>query len=198
MKEKDSDSNTYKEAAQRMEADAYALGFEISVLVEDIYDEGFWRFIIENVNPNLKGKIDFPNPNRKGTRGKSILKNFKDFVKAKFIICIDSDCEYLYDNSTWYIDDYIYHTVVYSRENFQCNHFSLNEICKDLTTKVYNFKSLLENISIKVSPLFYVWFYFKQIHCKQFAHIIKNEVFERILSFQDSKFEDIGDENILF
>jgi hypothetical protein len=167
-------------------------------LVEDVYDEEFWRLIIENVKPNLRNKIYFPYPSKKGTRGKDTLKKFREFVNKKFIICIDSDCEYLYDNNVWYIADYIYHTVVYSKENFQCNHFSLNEICKSLTTENYDFSSLLENISRRVSPLFYVWFYFKEINYNNVEHLINNEAFARILNFQDSQFDNIGDENILF
>jgi len=188
----------YKEAAERMEADAFGLGRYLSVLVEDIYDERLWECIIENVRPNLKDKIDFPNPVPKGTRGKNILTKFKNFVNKKFIICIDSDCEYLYDSNVWYLADYIYNTIVYSKENFQCNHLSLNEICKDITRNTYDFKSLFKNISLKVSPLFYVWFYFKENKCNQFDDLIKNETFEKIFSFKGTQFDNIGDENILY
>ena len=188
----------YEDIANRMKEDAFHANCNISVLVEDIYDEEFWRIIIESVKPSLRNKIYFPSyMNKQGTRGKSILKNFHGFVEEKFIICIDSDCEYLYDN-VWYIADYIYHTVVYSKENFQCNHFSLSEICKSLTTKNYDFRSLLENISRRVSPLFYVWFYFKEINYNNVEHLINNEAFARVLNFPDSQFDNIGDENILF
>jgi hypothetical protein len=188
----------YKELAERMEADAFHRGCDLSVLVEDIYDQRFWECLIENVKPDLKDKIDFPNPTPKGTRGKNILKQYKNFVKENFLICIDSDCEYLYDNNAWYLADYIYHTVVYSKENFQCNHLSLNEICKDLTTKSYDFVSLLENISVKVSPLFYVWLCFKENNWNQFNDLLNNETFDKILSFEGTQFDNIGDENILY
>jgi len=188
----------YKEVAERMEEDALHKGCCLSVLVEDIYDERFWQCIIEHVKPELKDKIDFPNPIPKGTRGNSILKNFKTFVKKNFIICIDSDCEYLYDDNVWYLFEYIYNTIVYSKENFQCNYLSLNEICRDLTLKSYDFKSLFENISLKVSPLFYVWLYFKENKCNQFDDLIKNETFEKIFSFEGTQFDNIGDENILY
>ncbi|MDM8549103.1 DUF4435 domain-containing protein [Desulfobacterales bacterium HSG2] len=187
----------YKEVAERMVEDAFHRECCLSVLVEDIYDERFWEIIIENVKPDLKDKIDFPNPTPKGTRGKDILKKFKSFVKKNFIICIDSDCEYLYDDKIWYIADYIYHTIVYSKENFQCNHLSLNEICKDLTAKSYDFEGLFENISRKVSPLFYIWLLFKTNNLHQFNDLINNETFEEILSFEGIQFDNIGDENIL-
>jgi hypothetical protein len=104
----------------------------------------------------------------------------------------------LYDNNVWYIADYIYHTVVYSKENFQCNHLSLNEICKDLTTKSYDFVSLLENISVNVSPVFYVWLCFKENNWNQFNELLNNETFDKILSFEGTQFDNIGDENILY
>jgi len=187
----------YKELAERMEEDAFHRGCYLSVLVEDIYDERFWECIIENVRPDLKNKIDFPNPTPKGTRGKDILKKFKSFVKENLIICIDSDCEYLYDDNVWYVADYIYHTVVYSKENFQCDHLSLNEICKDLTLKSYDFKRLFANISQKVSPLFYIWIFFRTNNLHQFDGFINNKTFEEILSFEGIQFGNIGDENIL-
>lgn len=189
----------YEDIANRMKEDAFHANCNISVLVEDIYDEDFWRFIIENTKPNLRNKIYFPSyMNKQGTRGKPILKNFKNFVDEKFIICIDSDCEYLYDQDVWYIADFIYHTVVYSKENFQCHHFSLSEICKSLTTKNYNFKSFLEKISRIVSPLFYVWLYFKEIKYNDFDYLINNEAFATVLNFEDSQFNSIRDDNILF
>ena len=69
--------NLYEVAAKRMEEEARQKRCDISVLVEDFYDEEFWRCIIENVKPNLRNKIFFPYPSRKGTRGNSILKNYK-------------------------------------------------------------------------------------------------------------------------
>lgn len=195
MKEQD-----YEMLAKRMVEDAWMRGCDISVLVEDIYDQRLWECIIENVKPELRDKIDFPNPVPKGTRGKDVLKKFKDFVSEKLIICVDSDCEYLYDDQVWYIAKYIYHTVVYSKENFQCHHLSLNEICKDLTTKRYdNFQTLLENISRKVAPLFYIWFYLRENQIQSFDETaINNEIFKRILRFQGTEFYQIGDESILY
>ena len=180
-----------------MEGDAFHKGCHLSVLVEDICDERFWECIIENVRPNLKDKIDFPNPTPKGTRGTGILKKFKHFVREKFIICIDSDCGYLYDDNIWYLTDYIYNTIVYSRENFQCDHLPLNEICKDLTGKSYDFRSLLEIISQKLSPLFYIWLHFKEIKYDKSDDFINNETFKKILNFEGTQFDNIGDESIL-
>lgn len=188
----------YKEVVQAMEADSFHKGCELSVLVEDFNDERFWQFIIEHVKPELKDKIDFIPPCSKGTRGKDILKMYKDFIKNNFVICVDSDCEYLYDPDIWYTNDYVYHTVVYSKENFQCCYLSLNEICKDLTTTSYDFAGLFENISRKISPLFYVWLIIKENNWHQLSRFINNETFNDVLDFTDSRFDGIGDETILY
>jgi hypothetical protein len=188
----------YKELAETIEADAFQSGYVISVLVEDIYDQRFWECLIENVKPSLKDKINFPHPTPTGTRGKNILENYKNFVNKKLIICIDSDCEYLHNNKVWYVSEYIYNTVAYSKENFQCNHFSLSKICKSLTTKNYDFENLLKNISQIISPLFYVWLYFKENKRKKSDYPINSKDFEKVLGFQDSLFQNIGDEDILF
>lgn len=189
----------YKEISERIVADAFHKGCNLSVLCEDIYDNDFWRCIIEDAKPSLKDKLDFPNPNPKGTRGKDILKKLKNYVNKKMIICVDSDCEYLYDNNVWYIDTYIYHTIVHSRENFQCNHLSLNEICKQIADKSYNFRTLFEHISEIISILFYIWIHLKETgDYSRFDGIINNEQFRKILNFQDIQYNSLEDEINLY
>jgi ASC-1-like (ASCH) protein len=116
------------------------------------------------------------------------------------IICVDSDCEYLYDNNVWYIDTtYIYHTIVHSRENFQCNHLSLNEICKQIADKSYDFRTLFENISKSISIIFYIWVHLKEIRqYSSFNQIINNEQFRKILDFEGIQYNSLEDEINLY
>ena len=184
----------YKEISERIVADAFIRGCNLSVLCEDISDNSFWRCIIEHAEPSLKDKLDFPNPHQKGTRGKDVLKKFKNYVNEKMIICVDSDCEYLYENNVWYIDTYIYHTILHSRENFQCNPFSLNEICKQIADKSYDFKTLFERISQKISTLFYIWIHLKETgNYSGFDGIVNNEQFRNILNFHNIQFDSLED-----
>ena len=188
------DKTYYKDIADRMKADAFHRGCNLSVLCEDIYDNAFWRCIIEDAEPSLKDKLDFPNPEPKGTRGKDVLKKLKNYVDKKMIICVDSDCEYLYENNVWYIDTYIYHTIVHSRENFQCNHLSLNEICKDIADKSYDFRTLFEDISERISIIFYIWIHLKETRkYSSVNNIINNEQFREILRFQDIQYNSLED-----
>lgn len=185
----------YKEISERIVADAFhSKGCNLSVLCEDIYDNGFWRCIIEHAEPSFKDKLDFPNLHPQGTRGKDVLKKFKNYVNKKMIICVDSDCEYLYDNKVWYIDTYIYHTIVHSKENFQCNPFSLNEICKQISDKSYDFKTLFEHISKEISTLFYIWIYLKETgNYSSFDGIVNNEQFRNILELHNIQFNSLED-----
>ena len=190
----------YKEISERIVADAFhSKGCNLSVLCEDISDNGFWRCIIEHAEPSLKDKLYFPNPHPKGIRGKDVLKKLKNYVNKKMIICVDSDCEYLYENNVWYIDKYIYHTIVHSRENFQCHHLSLNEICKDIADKSYDFRTLFEDISERISIIFYIWVHLKETgNYSRFDGIINNEEFRKILDFQSIEYNSLEDEINLY
>jgi len=182
----------YKIIAERMEADAFQRDCLISVLVEDYADERFWELIIESIFPALKDKIDFPNPCPTGTRGTSTLKKYTDFVNSNLIICLDSDCEYLFDSDVWYNRAFIFNTITYSKESFQFHPISLNEICKDLGIGTYNFQELFNNISKVVAEVFYFWLYFKEIQDK---NKVNNSTFQTILNLDGVDFEQIGNEH---
>ncbi len=183
----------YKQLAERMEADAFHRGCDMSVLVEDYPDERFWECLIESVKPELKGKIDFPvSLDPKGTRGTSVSEKYKEFVKSNFIICVDSDIEYLYDENAWYRNNFIFDTIVYSKENFQCHHVTLNEICKDLTSKTYDFQSLFQGISKSIVDVFYFWLFFKK---EGRVGYLNNKILGEILDFKGIDFDQIGDED---
>jgi len=46
--------------------------------------------------------------------------------------------------------------------------------------------------------LFYVWLYFKEIKYNDFDYLINNQAFATVLNFEDSQFNSIRDDNILF
>lgn len=188
---------TFKETADKMVEDAFMKGCNLCVLVEDIDDNHFWRCLIETIKPDLENKLDFPNPCPKGTRGKDILKKFQEFISQKLIICLDSDCVYLYDDKVWYFNKkYIYHTIVYSKENFQCNPISLNKICKQLTDKSYNFEKLFQIVSLKISTLFYMWIYLmRNKQYQRFTKILNNEKFRFVLDIKNVPINLIDDES---
>ena len=183
---------------ERFKEEAFIKKCSLSVLVEDLYDVRFWETIIISIFPKFRDKIDFPMPVRKGTRGKDVLRNFKDFVDKKFIICVDSDCQYLYDNEVWYLSEYIYHTHVYSKENFQCAANTLNEILRDLNLRNYSFDELLSNISLAISNFFYFWVYVQKKNLfHKYSNLISREQLAGILKEAIKEYEETGNEQDL-
>ncbi len=98
---------TFKEIAERMEADAFFKDCDISVLVEDWKDEIFWQAVIKKQFPHYK--IDFP---YSGAKGSSSILKYRNYVNKNLIICIDSDNKYLYTKNDDF-SEYIFQTYVY-------------------------------------------------------------------------------------
>lgn len=184
-----------KEIAERMEEDAYHLGYSLTVLIENYKDQIFWETLIEHLEPKLKTKIDFPYYSEKGTRGKSEIYKFKEFVKSNFIICVDSDCEHLYNDNHWIKDRYIYHTYVHSVESFQSNSSGLSVIIRELTTINYDFNSFFDKLSKKLNTIFYLWLYVNECSYQIGKDILCNENIEDLFTLESNIFKEIGDEN---
>jgi len=188
-------ASIYKESAERIVEDAYHLkGCELTVLTEDFKDQIFWEAIIEHLEPKLKSKIDFITYSKAGARGKSEIAKFKDFVNQKLIICVDSDCEHLYNPNTWIENKYVYHTNVYSLENIQSNPTGLSLIVREMTTLNYDFETFLTKLSEKLQTLFYFWIYIHENNLKQFNEILNNEKIKLILELKENNFNCLEDE----
>jgi len=185
----------YKEMAERMEEDAYHKGCSLTVLIENFKDQIFWETLIEHLEPNIKNKIDFPFYSHKGTRGKSEIFKFKDYVKKNFILCVDSDCEHLHKENHWINAKYIYHTFVHSVESFQSNPIGLSLIIRELTTVNYDFNSFFSIISKKLKTLFFFWLYVNECSYQEGKEILSNEKIENILTLDNDIFKKIGDES---
>lgn len=184
-----------KEIAERMEEDAYHRGCSLSVLIENYKDQIFWETLIEHLEPKLKTKIDFPYYSEKGTRGKSEISKFKEFVKENFIICVDSDCEHLYIDNHWINNKFIYHTYVHSVESFQSNPNGLTLIIRELTTMNYNFSSFFSTLSKKLNTIFYLWLYVNECSYQIGKEILNNKEFEDLFTLESNIFKEIGDES---
>ena len=180
----------YQDIIDRMKADAFQEGYELSVLVENFQDEIFWSSLIENAIPELIYKIDFPYYSSKGAKGKSEIKKFKDYVSKDLIICVDSDID-LYNKKHWMFNKFIYQTFVYSIENYICSPRALSLIFRELTTNNYNFENVLKKLSNSISRLFYLWI---SLDYKKREEILNIKQWETIfkLNYDNSEnFDDI-------
>ena len=157
----------------------------VRVFVEDMIDVSFWKLFFDN--QNIKTKIQPATSDGYSNGVKEVLK-LKDNVGKYFLLCVDSDYNYLIQNST--IDselintnDYIFQTYTYSIENYKCFADSLNTLMLNATKQdeadLFDYEYFLSEYSKIIYKLFVYSVYFK----------INNEAdfpiseFKKIISF---------------
>lgn len=83
-------------------------------------DERFWSETIKRALPEKKFKVyRYSNVPTEQSFGKQNVLKFKDFVAQDFILCVDSDYDYLLENPDLN-QRFIFQTYVYAVENYQC------------------------------------------------------------------------------
>jgi hypothetical protein len=141
-----------RELAQRIRGELRLLRIDCAVRVEGKLDADalFWSRILESVLPDLTFKIyryaNYPTGN---TYGKLNVLKFKEFVGRDFILCVDSDYDYLLEKEELR-HPFIFQTYVYSVENYQCYAPSLLSILKQFLSKEdirFDFVDLMERYS---------------------------------------------------
>lgn len=109
-----------EEDVQRMKDEVFFLQIEKVVLVEDVADKPFWTFTLDEIIKDKYEMFPFVNHPTYNTTGKSaLIKHYSPFTASDFIICIDSDYDYLLEN-TDLIKPFIFQTYTYSFENYIC------------------------------------------------------------------------------
>lgn len=142
---------------------------EIVVYVEDYDDIPFWYSMFEKVN---KGnyQINFYPPSReKLHRGKIAVLNITDQNRLGeyLILCVDSDLDYLLNKKTetsikLLTNPYIFHTYLYSTENFKCQKEFLKDYLITCTQNVdvkFDFDTFFTNYSYITYECFIVLIY---------------------------------------
>lgn len=133
--------------------------------VEGYEDVAFWRGIFDPYeSPRLRFDISVPlSPTL--AKGKKTLLTHAHRCHTDHIMCMDSDFDYLFANQT---DDariinsspYLFHTYVYSTENFLCYAPSLHNVCVKATkndAKIFDFERFMADYSRAIYPAF-VWY----------------------------------------
>ena len=144
----------------------------VLVYVESDDDVSFWRSILAPFEEKgLSFDIQLPIQNTL-KKGKLAVLEFADRVGNNLILCVDSDYDYLLQDTTPTSslinkNNFIFQTYAYSIENLLCYANSLHVICVQSTkndTKIIEFEALMKLYSKIVYPLF-LWsthFAFKQ------------------------------------
>jgi hypothetical protein len=126
----------------------------LAVRIENENDEVFWRAILEKALPN-KGLVFLPSfKNIKEAYGKYDYKKYLQYADNQLIFCKDADYDYLLQNSD-FDKPFVFHTYVYSRENYYCIAEGLTEVVKIATNTegvTYNPLPFLLDFSKMIYP----------------------------------------------
>ncbi len=143
---------------KRIRGELRLLRLDCAVRVEGKYDtdEIFWSHLMRNVLPDLTFKVyRYANYPTAPAFGKSNVLKFKEFAARDFILCVDSDYDYLLEKEDLN-HPFIFQTYTYSVENYQCYAPSLLLILKrflDLESVDYDFVDLMNRYSSIVHRL---------------------------------------------
>ena len=137
----------------------------VTVMVEGYEDVAFWRGIFDRYESD-KVTFEITVPLRKDlAKGKKTLLGQADKCGPNTILCMDSDFDYLFADQTEQAAEinsspFIFHTYVYSTENYICYAPSLHNICVKATkndTKIFDFEEFLADYSRTIYPAF-LWY----------------------------------------
>jgi len=154
----------------------------VRVFVEDMVDVPFWKLFFDN--QNVKTKIQPATGDGYSNGIKEVLK-LKDNVGKYFLLCVDSDYNYLLQSST--IDSelintnkYIFQTYTYSIENYKCFADSLSTLMLNATkqdkAELFDYEHFLSEYSKIIYKLFVYSVYFKINNEADFSISILNKI----------------------
>ncbi len=157
-------NSQYIEAANRLTSKKARR--KIVAYVESYDDVFFWRSVLGRFEDSTRYfEIMLPTRERHLDRGKkAAIANMLHGVGRDLIACVDADYDYLLQgaspNSQQLLSSpYIFHTYVYSIENYQCYAPGLHDTCVMVTLndhKMFDFERYLADYSRAIYPLF-VW-----------------------------------------
>lgn len=141
-----------RDLVRRIRGELRLLRVDCAVRVEGKHDldEIFWSRILRKNLPNLSFKVyRYANYPTEPAFGKANVLKFKEFAARDFILCVDSDYDYLLEKEDL-MNPFVFQTYVYSVENYQCYAPSLLPILKkflDLEEADFDFVDLAERYS---------------------------------------------------
>ena len=146
------------EYVKRIRADLRLLRLDCAVRVEGTKktDEWFWSQTLSQIFPQKVFKIyRYSNLPTENSFGKQNVLQFKNFAASDYILCVDSDWDYLLENPDLK-RPYIFQTYVYAVENYQCYAPNLINILRggcDIEGDVFDFEDFMNNFSSAIHRL---------------------------------------------
>ncbi len=139
----------------------------VRVYVEGYEDVAFWRGVFDHfLNPYLRFEISVPT-REDLPKGKKILMNMIPDSSPQKILCVDSDFDYLFAETTPQSHEvnsaqFMFHTYTYATENYLCWAPSLHNVCVRATkndTHIFDFEKFMADYSRAIYPAF-LWYTF--------------------------------------
>ena len=143
----------------------------VRVFVEGYEDVAFWRGVFDRfTNPYLRFEISVPS-REDLPKGKKVLLGMIPQASDELLLCVDSDFDYLFHNSTEQSRellscDRMFHTYAYATENYLCYAPSLHNVCVKATkndTRIFDFVKFMHEYSCTIYPLFLWYAYSAQL-----------------------------------
>jgi hypothetical protein len=161
---------TVKEDVDFMRQEAFKDRKSLTIAVEGKDDMAFWSFVFDRSDLRNKYKIfknyNYPTPQ---SSGKNTLKHYLPHTQRDFAICIDSDYDYLLENTDWH-RPFVFQTFTYSIENYYCYVPSLAAVLSRAANLPFNTER----------------FNFEDIFIRQFSEIIYELLVESLQESQDT------------
>lgn len=141
----------------------------VTVYVENEADVPFWKHIFNK--SGLKTMVTPASKEDNLSRGKTVVLNFADRAGKFLLLCVDSDYDYLLQNTTKTSrlineNNYIFQTYTHSIENHKCFADSLEMIMTEATlqdtTDIFDYERFIEDYSAIVYDLFVQFFYLER------------------------------------
>ena len=134
--------------------------------VESYDDVFFWRTVLARLENNTRYfEVMLPTRDKLERGKKSALMNvIGENTGSDMIACVDADYDYLLQGAspmskTILQSPYVFHTIVYAIENYQCYAESLNTVAVMVTLndrRIFDFPTFMRGYSEAIFPLF-VW-----------------------------------------
>ena len=139
---------------------------KIVAYVESYDDVFFWRTVLSRFEDETRYfEVMLPTRDKLERGKKSALMNvIGENVGPDMIACVDADYDYLLQGSSptskkILESPYVFHTIVYAIENYQCYAESLNTVAVMVTLndhRIFDFPTFMRGYSEAIFPLF-VW-----------------------------------------
>jgi len=134
--------------ARNISAGTILARYDICFRVEDKVDIRFWEILLAPYTKQKKVKFfPFVQKGKKRITGKSYIMRHISMASSTYVLCVDSDLDYLLQRPNFDVHHYILQTYTYSWENHHCWHINLQSMWeKWQKNKIFDFTIFLTSL----------------------------------------------------